>query len=133
MTAVAHYCTYFDQRYLPRALALYASLRRHCVPFRLWVLCLDDKTYSMLGSLALADVIALRLDELEAYDAALLAVKRARSTIEYYYTCTPALTLWLLETRPEMEVLTYLDADLYFFSSPDFLFDEFTDFSTLIV
>ena len=35
------YCTYFDHRYLPRALLLHDSLMQHSRPFRLWALCMD--------------------------------------------------------------------------------------------
>jgi hypothetical protein len=131
--AVAHYCTYFDDGYLSRGIALHASMRRHCRPFRLWVLCLTQSCYELLSRLELPDTIPLRLDDLEKHDRALAAVRRNRSTIEYYFTITPALMTWLLEIHPEIDVLTYLDSDLFFFHSPDFLIDEFTGYSCLIV
>jgi hypothetical protein len=59
--------------------------------------------------------------------------KPSRSTIEYYFTCTPALLAWLFATKPEIEILTYLDADLYFFHRPDLLFEGFEGHSVLIV
>ena len=127
-----HYCTYFDHRYLSRGLALHASMQRHCRPFRLWVLCLTDECYRVLAGLELPDVVPLRLDALEAHDPELLAAKSTRSTIEYYLTCTPSFMSWLLDTRPEIDALTYLDADLFFFQRPDFLFEEYRGFSTLI-
>ncbi len=132
MAVRAEYCTYFDHRYLTRGLALYASMRQHCQPFRLWVLCLTEECHAALTSLALPDVVVLRFEELERHDAALLEAKSNRSPIEYYLSCTAPLMTWLLDTRPEIEVLTYLDADLFFFSNPDFLFKEFEGFSTLI-
>jgi hypothetical protein len=131
--ATAHYCTYFDHRYLSLGLALHASLRRHCSPFRLWALCLSDECYAVVKSLAFPDLIPLRLSDLEAHDPELLAVKGGRTTLEYYFACTPALIAWLLATEPEIDVLTYLDSDLYFFSSPQLLFDAFADYSIFIV
>lgn len=133
MTAPARFCTYFDHRYLPRGLALYSSMVRHCQPFELFVLCMTEECYRILDSFALRGVIPLRLDELEAHDADLCNVKNHRSLIEYYFTCGPALIAWLLERDPSIEVLTYLDADLYFFQSPKPIFDAFENFSTLIV
>jgi hypothetical protein len=113
---VRQLCTYFDARYLPRGLALLESLRAHAGPFRLFVLCLDEATQaSMAGR---PDVVALRLDELEREQPELLAAKAGRSWLEYYYTCTPALIASVLRRFPGVQLLTYLDADLYFFSSP---------------
>jgi len=133
MSAVIEYCTYFDHRFLPRGLALHASMRRHCAPFRLWVLCLDEECHGVLSALALPDVALLRLADLEARWAELPELKGTRPTVDYYYTLTPSLMAWLLEREPTIDVLTYLDADLYFFARPDFLLEEFKGHSTLIV
>jgi hypothetical protein len=133
MTAVAHYCTYFDHRFLSRGLALHASMRRHCGAFRLWVLCLSEECHAVLTALALPDLVPLRLQDLEAHDGALLAAKRDRALIDYYFTCTAALLAWLFATRSEIDVLTYVDADVYFFGSPGFLLEEFRGSSVLIV
>jgi hypothetical protein len=116
------YCTYFDSRYLTRGLALWESLSRHCAPFELHALCLDDAAYDALVALALPSLVPLRLAELEAADPELLRVKPSRSTIEYYFTLTPSLTLHILRGGRDV---TYLDADLFFFDSIEPLFDEF--------
>ena len=63
---------------------------------------------------------------------ALAATKAGRNRFEYCCTATPALPLHLLENRPELEEITYLDADLFFFSSPEPLFAELGDASVLI-
>ncbi len=115
---LVHYCTYFDRNYLTRGLALYGSLRRHSGPFVLWVLCFDEDTHRTLSSLRLADVRLIRLADFEAADPELVAVKSARSTVEYYFTSTPSLPLYVLRLEPRVETITYLDADLLFYSSP---------------
>lgn len=127
------YCSYCDHRYLPRALALYESMRRHCGPFRFWLLCLSDECYQAARALALPNLEPVRLQTLEAADNALASAKRERTTVEYYFTLTPSLMAWLLRANPHIDVLTYLDADIYFFSSPRFLLREFADHATLIV
>lgn len=128
-----HYCTYFDSRYLSRGLALYDSLRQVTAPFHLWVLCLDDICYEALCSLQLADVIPLRLAEVEQADAEFFATKDNRSLLEYYFTSTAVFMLFLFKKNPEIDMLTYIDADIFFFQDPEFLFDQFHDTSVQIV
>ena len=128
-----HYCTYFDRNFLTRALALHRSLVRHSPPFTLWALCLDEDAYAALMTLRLDGVRAIRLVELEAADPQLAAVKDSRSTVEYYFTCSPSLPRFLFQRDPSIQLMTYLDADLLFYSSPQPIFDELGDGSVLIV
>ena len=129
-----HFCTYFDRNYLPRGLALYHSLARHCQrPFTLWVLCFDDETYHILSRLNLPGVRLISQQDFEAGDEALVRAKADRSRVEYYWTCTPSLPLYVLRHNSEVEVITYLDADLYFYSDPQPIYDEFEDGSILII
>jgi hypothetical protein len=130
---VIHYCTYFDRNYLTRAMALHRSLVRHSPLFTLWALCLDDDTHGALETLQLEGVRPIRLAELEAADPALLEVKGSRSTVEYYWTCSPILPRFLMQQHPEIDLLTYVDADLLFYSSPQPIFDEMGAGSVLIV
>lgn len=127
------FCTYFDHRYLPRGLALLRSLRRHCSSFRLWVLCLDDLCYDALAQLQLAELELVRLSELERALPELLPAKTNRSLIEYYFTCTPALPLHVLQRHPEVDLLIYLDADLFFFGSPTPIVSEIGPASIAII
>jgi len=128
MTAAAvvsrDFCTYFDRHYIVRALAMRESLRAHIPRFTLWALCLDDESYDRLTDLELPDVVAIRLGELESADAGLAAAKATRSLVEYYFTCTPCLPLFLLERHREISQITYLDADLFFLNDPSPVFDE---------
>lgn len=117
-----HYCTHFDSNYLSRGLALHASLRRHAAPFRLWVLPLDAACQESLGRLALPEVVTLPIPALESAFPALRDARGNRTLVEYYFTCFPFLPLHLLRAHPGIDRLSYLDADLFFYASPEVLY-----------
>jgi hypothetical protein len=128
------FCTLFDANYLSRAVTLYRSLERVCgSDFTLHALCMDDRSFDILGSLDAPRLRAVQLAALEAYDPMLLAVKEDRTPVEYCWTSTPAVCLYLLERDDTISEVTYLDADLMFFSDPEPLFEELADGSVLIV
>ena len=83
---------------------------------------MDDTTYDVLSTMMLRRVEVVRLSAFE--DDALLGAKATRNQLEYCWTCTPSFPLWLLRNHPELESVTYVDADLMFFSSPEPLFEE---------
>jgi hypothetical protein len=128
-----HFCTYFDHRFLPRGLALHDSLQRHCSPFVLWVLCLDDLCYDALKRFELPGVHLISLSQLEQADPALLIAKGNRSLVEYYFTCTPCLPRYVLGREAGIDLITYVDADLFFFSDPTPIFNELGSASIGIV
>lgn len=128
-----YFCTYFDHRFLPRALALIESLRAWCPEFRLWTLCMDDAACQTMRRLRLPEVEVISLRELEQGDPGLLTVRESRSRLEYYFTCTPSLPLHVLREHPEVNLLTYLDADLFFFADPQPLFEQLGEGSVGIV
>jgi len=127
-----HFCTYFDKNYLSRGVTLYRSLTACCeVPFRFYVLCLDQDTFDILSKLAEAEIIPIRLNDVEAWDAELHIAKQNRSLVEYYFTLSPVLPLYILE-QFDVDIVTYLDADLMFFSSPTAIYDELGDASIFV-
>jgi hypothetical protein len=127
-----HYCTYFDHNYLPRGLALYRSLRRYSPDFKLWVLCLSPQAHSALQALALPGIETISLQELERRDPALAQAKSNRSTIEYYFTCTPSLPGFIFRNWDGVDCISYVDSDMYFFSDPEAIFDEIGSCSVAI-
>ena len=106
------------------------SLKKHLPESRLWILCFDETTYDIMKELKLPNVKLIHHSDFEDDD--LLKAKSNRSLIEYYWTCTPALPLYLLNKFPEMESITYLDADLFFFDNPSTAFQEFSDASIFL-
>jgi hypothetical protein len=127
------YCTYFDHNYLSRGLALHRSLQRHAPGSRLWVLCLSETCHRTLVALDLPDIIPVLLADFEAADPAVAATRTHRSTIEYYFTCTPAWMLFVLARDTDAEWVTYLDGDLFFFASPAIIYEELRDASIAII
>jgi hypothetical protein len=126
------FCTLFDGNYLFKAVAMARSLERVAPDHRLTCFCFDDDAKRIIDALDLPRVTTVGLAELEAHDAALLGTKTDRTPVEYCWTATPALPRYLFETRPELDEVTYLDADLLFFADPEPLFAEMGGASTLI-
>lgn len=121
------FCTYFDQHYLLRGITLYRSLQQHCATFRLHVLCMDQQTYNVIKSLHSDNLIPIQLQQLEQWQPQLLHAKGNREKVEYFFTLTPHLPQYLLQQNPKLDTITYLDADMLFFSSPAPLFAEMGD------
>jgi hypothetical protein len=127
------YCTLFDARYLPRGLVLYESLRKVCPSACLTVLCMDETTKRVLDALALPALTAVPVEELEAHDRDLAAVRPTRSRVEYCWTATASFCLYCLERDETPELITYLDADLKFYADPGPAFTELGTDSILLV
>lgn len=126
-----NYCTLFDKNYLAKGLAMCRSLLRVAPESRIWVLCMDEETRGLLEKVKEKNMELLSLSHVE--DKELLRVKSGRTTAEYCWTLSSSLPLYILEKHPEVEMITYLDSDLYFFSSPQALYQEIGSASVVIV
>ena len=126
------FCTLFDSNYLTRGIVLARSLERVAPDATLTAFCFDDEAYELLLELGLPNVTPVALADLEAFDPDLLAVKPARTPVEYCWTATPCVIRYVLEQRADVDEVTYLDADLRFFGSPEPVFAEMGDASVLI-
>jgi hypothetical protein len=128
-----YFCTYFDSNYLAQGLTLYRSLEAVCDDFRLWVLCLDDACYAALDNEGLDKITPVPLATLIESDPQLAGARANRTLFEFYFTCTAAFTAWVLSENDQVDLLTYLDADLYFFSDPQPIYRELEDASVGII
>lgn len=133
MNGVNHYCTYFDRRYALPGLALWLSLRRHDPAAVLWVLALDDETVTAIRELKEPDLRVVPLADLERADPELAMARSNRSWVEYVFTFSPCWPRFLLARQLGIEVITYVDADMAFFSAPAPLFAELGANDVLIV
>lgn len=132
MASTNEFCTLFDSNYLLKGLALYESLRAHVPDARLTVYAFDTVAAELLQALALPGLEVVPLRDLERADPELRSVKDDRTVGEYCWTATPALPLNIFDRRPDLDAVTYVDADLWFFSDPAPLFSEMGDASVLM-
>lgn len=129
-----YFCTYFDKNYLAQGLVLRDSLNKHLPnDFILYVLSLDEYVYNFFQKNHFEGVQVILLEAIEQKYPELLNVKFHRKIYEYYFTITPTLPWYILETYQEVDMITYLDADIYFFQSPKILFNELGDNSILLI
>lgn len=133
MSDIRLYCIYCDHRYLPRAQALVQSLRAFGCHDEVWLYCLTPECHRGAEALAMDNVRLLDLADLEAAYPALQQVKAERTTLEYYYTCTPLVLDHAMKSRPDVDSVVYLDADLWFFDSPDRVFHVIGDAPVAII
>ena len=124
-----NFCTLFDSNYLSRALAMYQSLSKHCKNFHLYIFPFNDKTFEVLQKFNLPNTTLIPLKQFE--DEKLLKVKKERSKIEYFWTCSSSIILHVLKNY-KVDNCTYLDSDIYFFASPKVLIDELGKDSVII-
>ena len=116
-----NFCTLFDSKYLERGLILYESLGRHThQPFMLHVLAMDQETEKILSVMAPRYMRVIPLEAVE-YHAKLGEIKKGRTWQEYCWTCASQLLQYLIGYVGD---ITYLDADMIFFSDPAAIFEE---------
>ena len=124
-----NFCTLFDSNYLSRGIACYRSLEKHYGDFHLYIFAFDEKSYSILKKLEFKKATIISLKEFE--DEELLTVKPTRSIAEYCWTSTSSTILYVLKNF-NVDNCTYIDSDIFFYSSPKEIFDEMGDKSILL-
>ena len=109
---------------------MYNSLARQKIDFHLYIFAFDDKSFEILQKLNLANATIIPLREIE--DERLLAVKAGRTKGEYCWTATTSTILYCLQ-KFNLERITYVDADIYFFNSPQPVLDQLGNKSVLLI
>ena len=94
---------------------------------------MDDLSYDYLSKIELCNAKIISYRDLEASIPSLKDAKKNRTIVEYFYTCSPAICFYLLTKNDQIDIITYLDSDIYFFSSPAPIFDEISGFSIGII
>lgn len=116
-----YFCTLFNQFYLARGLTMIESLLEHCSNSQIFVFAFDEETFQYLQSLNNPKITPISLQEFE--DEELLKVKKTRTIAEYCWTATSSTLLYVFN-KFKIPQCTYLDADLYFYHSPEIIIHE---------
>ena len=127
-----HFATLFDKHYLGRGLVLFNSIKKYVTDFDFYVLALDNEVQKYFEENPDPSIKLVSLSQIEERYPELIEAKNNRNKVEYYFTLSPVLPLFLLETNPDLSYITTLDADICFFSSPVPLFEKFEKYSIMI-
>lgn len=117
---MSNYCTLFDSGFALKGLNMIDSLARNSTDLKIYVLAMDEKTEEILFDYnQIYDLLSIiSLNDFEGKHNFLENIKVNRSFVEYCWTLTPILIEFCLEEY-SLSHCTYLDADLFFFSSPN--------------
>ncbi len=116
-------CTYFDSNFLPRGLALYYSIKKFHSDFDFFVLTFDDFAYDYLNNLNEKNIKLISYREYNDYFQT--SAEKFADKKQYFFSATPNLCVYLVDNFKNIDVLLYLDADVYLFNTLDSLYSEF--------
>ena len=116
-----NFCVIAGKEYCMKIMAFYESLVKNSNNFNLWVCCTDAITYKFLNEKNLKNMHLIRVEEIE--DDQLRAVKQERMINEYCWTLKSFVIEYILKNN-DVEQVLYCDGDIYFFSNPDSIFNE---------
>ena len=128
-----YFCTYFDYNYFSYAKALSFSLENHIDNYTLIIICMDKKVYNELIKNPFPNSRIFSHDELIEFKPILKEIIKKRSKVEYYFTCSSQICEFTFNKFPKIKLLTYVDSDVYFFDSPEPIFNEIRDYSVGII
>lgn len=122
-------CTITDTEHLVQTLALYDSIKKFDIGFRMWICCEDEEAYDALNSLNLSEVYCFEpFNVIEYYHRLIQKDYRASREI------LKARLISLITLNNHcIKSIIYVDCDCYFHQSPKKLFDLMTEASILLV
>lgn len=107
------------------------SLFANCDSAVVFVLCMDDYTLDAISSKQNDRIVSIPLRSIESNEV--LSVKSNRSVAEYCWTLSSVFTWYILSLYEYVNLITYLDADIFFFSDVSPIFNEIDKSSIAIV
>lgn len=122
----AIYCTFFDRKYAEKGVAMLRSLARHSTKTPVvYVAPMDDETRAILEKQKTGFPILryVQYESMVRWRPRLDALRKERTVQEFFWTLGSQMAQYVMETF-EPGSLTYLDADMYFFSDPAVALDD---------
>jgi hypothetical protein len=118
------FCAILTKDRLYQGIALYRSLSHNvkAMKFKMFILCIDEEVYYILQKMNLINTTLVHLSEIEEKD--MFRLQRERRMNEFCWTLKPIFLQYILNKYLEINRVTYLDADLCFFSDPAVIFTE---------
>lgn len=126
---VYYFCSIATEKYTYKIIALHQSIMEKMDNFHLWICCIDKSVFNVLNLLNLKNVTLIPLESIETKE--IRKIKGARKTNEFCWTMKSILCSYIL-SKYNIEKLLYCDADLYFFSHPKEIFDDWQGHSVFL-
>lgn len=125
-----YFSTIIDKNYITRLNSLINSLSKHCADFFFYIIALDNETSIFFSKHK--SCITIDVSEVHFYFPELTKIKKDRDPVSYLFTLSPYYPLYILKKFPEIPHICTIDADQYFFSSPELIFNLLKKYSVLI-
>ncbi len=127
-----YYCSTISNSYAYRGLLLYNSLLRWDKNFHFFMICLHSEVKELYEQMNLKNATLIPLSAVEREDHELLAVKETRNKQEYAWTSKASVLLYILDNFKETDHIVWLDGDTFFFSHPEPIFEEWSQYSIML-
>jgi len=124
------FCTIVSKTRLYQGIALIASLKKVMGDnFFIFIHCIDEESYNLFKKVAWKNAKLIHEKRLARE---IVQLKNERKVHEYCWTLKPVICEYVLRKYTYVKRLTYLDSDLYFFTSPRMIFTNQPDCSVLL-
>ena len=119
-------CTYFNIDYLARGLALIESINNNNLDTIIYVLAIDEKVEIHLKN-KFNNVKVINMNYYNKHNN--ITKTKFSDQKQFFFSITPNLCKMLLTENEEIDILLYLDADVYVTSNITPIYNEFNNFS----
>ena len=124
------YCTILSKFRVYQGMVLYRSLLHNTQTFRMYILCIDEDSYSICNKMNLQNAVLIRVEDLG--NGLLLQKRYERELNEFCWTVKPFLVEYILKQCQPEEYVTYVDSDICFFNNPSIIYNERINWDVLL-
>ena len=103
----------FDINYNVQALALIESIEKNVKDYQFFIFCMDERSFKIIDNLKNKKIKVFLFEDFE--DSLLKKLKKQRKANEYFWTITPRLPLIIFDNFDQIDQVTYIDTDIFFF------------------
>lgn len=126
-----NYCTLFDSFYASRGINLIKSIMHSHSQADIIVLAMDELVADKLIASGIRDVRIVTLEKLQEVYPVLSSLSKQRTRAEFCWTLTSYIIHWCLYYL-QLPECTYIDSDIFFYSSPELIHKSIGGNSVLI-
>ena len=127
-----HLSMILSESNLFKLIPMYVSLENCCSNFKLFILCMNDSVYNILNKIGFKNIILVQLKDIEENNDDLAIAKSNRIFHEYCWTLKPIFLYYVINKYDNAKYYAHVDADLFFFSDIDYIFNENPDASIFL-